>query len=871
MRLKPGTTLGVYEVASPIGSGGMGEVYRARDTRLDRTVAIKVLPAELSGKPSSRQRLDREARAISSLSHPHICTLYDVGCQDDIEYLVLEYLEGETLAKRLLRGPLPIAEVLRFGIQIAEALEQAHRQGIIHRDLKPGNIMLTGSGVKVLDFGLAKAVATTGRDGNARHNVQTAGESLTAQGAFVGTFPYTSPEQLLGSDIDARSDVFALGAVLYEMAAGRKAFEGTAPASLMAAVLEREPQPLREVQPLVPPNLERLVRICLAKNPDERWQAAHDVKVQLQWLLEGASDAGPAAAVTTRRSARFMAWAAVVLVAVLALGFWYYGRLRPWPAESVRSSILPPHGSSFLPYNFAISPDGSRLAFVALGPDGKTALWVRGLSSSTAQQLAGTEDALYPFWSPDSLRVGFFAQGRLKTITLANSAVEVVCVAASGFGGTWNRDGVIVFAPGVTGPLYHVPATGGTPETVTQVPRGSESHHWPFFLPDGQHVLYFVNWSGPSNPQHNGAYVASLGMTAPKQISPHVTGKVLFASGNLLFVDDRRIMAEPFDTRRLQASGPAVPLTQEEVDKFFDFWQSGFSVSQDGKLVFQSAADAPSRFVWYSSAGKETEQFLETGSEGPQFSPDGRSLAVYSDDEHNGKHFIRVYDLERRVSTRVTDGGNESNPVWSPDGKYIAFRDASLNIERIRADASGPPEPLVTGTNVIPCDWSRDGHLIYMSLEGGPFPGLDVYSVLDHKSTGFAESGAEAQFSPDGKWVAYIRLPEREIVVQPFPGPGPRVQISNMPGSSQPRWDRDGRKVFFIQPDRKLMVAVFNPKTNSAGTPQLVAQTRITTAVFGWFQYAMAPDGRLLVNSLPTNDSAPLTLITGWTALLRGR
>ena len=878
MQLTPGTRLGPYEVVSPIGSGGMGEVYRARDTRLDRTVAIKVLSSELSADPDLRRRLEREARAISSLNHPHICTLYDIGRQDQTEYMVLEYLDGQTLAERLKRGSLPTEQVLRYGIQIADALEKAHRQGIVHRDLKPGNIMLTGSGVKLLDFGLAKVIPSNrsygpGQESPTLHkDLPTASKALTAEGTLVGTFPYMSPEQLEGRDADARSDIFALGAVLYEMIAGRRAFEGTAPMSVMAAVLEREPQPLTTAQPLAPLALERLVKMCLAKDPDERWQAAHDVKLQLQWLLEGGLGAGIPAPVTVRRRTReYAGWAVAALLVALLFALGYYLRPRPQP-EQIRSSLLPPPNASFLPYNFAISPDGSRLAFVALGPDGKTALWVRGLSSSNAQQLTGTEGAIYPFWSPDSLRVGFFAEGRLKTIDFGNSAVQTLCDAAPGFGGTWNRDGVIVFAPGITGPLYRVPAAGGTPEAVTKLPPNStQSQHWPFFLPDGKHFLYFANWSGPSNLQRNGLYMASLEADTPKQISSDIIGNVLFASGNLVYVHHRTVMAQPFDDVRFQTTGPPRPLTQQEVDKFFDFWQSGFTVSQEGKLVFQSAADAPSRLVWYDPTGKELGQFPEIGYEGPQFSPDGRSLAAYSDDEHNGKHFIRVYDLERGISTRLTDGGNESNPVWSPDGKSLAFRDAALNIEEVPADASAPPRPLVTGVNVIPCDWSRDGHLIYMSLEGGAFPSLNVYSPSDHKFTQFEKFGAEPQFSPDGKWIAYVRMPEREVVVQPFPGPGPHVQISNIPGCAEPRWNRDGRKLFFVQPDRKLMAVAFSPATFSAGPPRVVAQTRVTTAMFGWFQYAVAPDGRFLVNSFPSSTSSPLTLITGWTARLKGQ
>jgi eukaryotic-like serine/threonine-protein kinase len=870
MPLAQGTKLGPYKIDVPLGIGGMGEVYRAKDTRLERTVAIKILPAHLSSDPVRKQRFEREAKTISRLNHPHICVLYDVGSQDGVDYLVMECVEGETLAKRIAKGALPLEQVLKYGAQLADALDKAHRSGVVHRDLKPGNIMLTSTGAKLLDFGLAKPAAPLASVATVTAGV-TQSAPVTEQGAIVGTFRYMSPEQVEGKEVDGRSDIFSLGAVLYEMLTGQRAFPGKSQLSVASAILEKEPTPVTTIKPTTPPALDHAIRRCLAKDPYERWQTARDVALELKWTAEAGSQAVvPAPVVAPRKFRERLAWAVAAGFAVtcmaLAIGF---VRRSPQPAQLLRSSLLPPIGSSFLPYNFAIAPDGSRFAFVALGPEGKTTLWVRGLSSSNAQQLAGTEGVTLPFWSPDSLHIGFFAQGRLKTIDIVNSTLQNICDVSQGFGGTWNQDGIIVFAPGITGPLYRVAAAGGSPEAVTKVlPGSSESHHWPFFLPDGKHFLYFVNWSGPSGAQQNGLYVASLDSDTPKRISSEITGNALFASGYLLYIRDRTVMAQPFDTSRLQTTGTPLPLTQQEVEKFFEFWQSDFSVSQDGKLLFQSAGDAPSRLVWYDSAGKELGQFPETGYEGPQFSPDGRSLAVFSDDEHNGKHFIRVYDLQRGVSTRLTDGGNEGFPVWSPDGKSIAYRDASLNIQEVPADASGPPRPVVSGINVIPCDWSADGHLIYMSLaRGDPFPGLYVYSPIEQKSAQIVKFGAEPQFSPDGKWIAYVGLDQ--IFVQPFPGSGAHVQISNVPESSQPRWSRDGRKIFFLQPDRKLMVVAFDPAEHSASPPQVFAQTRVAVTMFGWFQYGVSPDGRLLVNSLPANNSSPLTLLSNWTAELK--
>lgn len=865
MGLPIGTKLGPYQIVSFIGAGGMGEVYRAKDTRLDRTVAIKILKADQIRDASAKERFDREARTISSLNHPNICQLYDVGEQDGLQYLVMEYLDGQTLAERLLSGPMRLDQVLKSGIEICKGLERAHRLGIIHRDLKPGNIIMTTTGLKLMDFGLAKPIASP--DSRLTMTISTPQHPLTTEGRIVGTVHYMAPEQAQGAEVDHQSDIFSVGAILYEMSTGKKAFPGQSPLSVISAVLEKSPAPISALKPGTPAALEHAVSRCLAKDREGRWLSAHDLGLELQWIGETPLVSEAQSEVTRR--ARFREWAGwvVAVFAIVSLVVMMFGVLHHKQEEGhqIRSSILPPSGSSFLPYNFAIAPNGSRLAFVALGSDGKTTLWVRSFSSASAQQLTGTDGAIYPFWSPDSLHIGFFAEGRLKTVDLVNSAVQSICEAGTSFGGSWNRNGDIVFAPLISGPIYRVSSGGGTPEAVTKIePNSGEANHWPYFMPDGKHFLYLVSWSAAPNQKQNGLYVGSLDKQAPVLISTEIQGNVLFAASHLLYVRDRAIVAQPFDADHLITTGPGIPVTQPEVEKFFDFWQSGFSVSQEGKLVFQSAADSPSRLVWYDPAGKELTQFGETGYEGPQFSPDGQWLAVYADDEHNGKHFIRLYDLRRGLSSRLTDGGNESNPVWSRDAKAIAFRDASMNIEMVSTDGSSAARKLVNGANVIPCDWSAHGDLLYMSIEGGTFPALRLYSTLDQKSVQLAKAGAEPQFSPDGRWVAYIELPTRQIVVERFPGPGGRVQISNVKGSAQPRWSHDGRKIFYIQPDRKLMVATFDPAQDSAGAPQLFAQTRIVVTTFGWFQYAVAPDGRVLVNSLPANNSAPLTLVSGW-------
>ena len=866
MALTLGTKLGPYEIESPLGAGGMGEVYRAKDTRLDRTVAIKILPAHLSSDPVRKQRFEREAKAISSLNHPHICVLYDVGRQDGIDYLVMECVEGETLAKRLERGALPLEQVLKYGMQIAGALDKAHRSGIIHRDLKPGNIMLTPPGAKLLDFGLAKETAALS---TAATLTATRNSPVTEQGTIVGTFSYMSPEQVEGKELDGRSDIFSFGAVLYEMLTGQRAFEGKSQLSVASAILEKEPAPISSVKPMSPPSLDRVVKICLAKDPDDRWHSVHDVELQLRWIAEGGSQAGIAASARARRTlAQFAGWAvaAICFLASFALAAVIFLR-APQPAPAMRSSLLPPQGSAYEPYNFAISPDGTRLAFVALGADGQDTLWVRSLSSSRAQQISGTEQASFPFWSPDSRSIGFFTDSKLKTLDITSSTVKVLADAPGGRGGTWNSEGTILFAPEIFGQLLTVSDRGGAATPLTKISRlgSGQAHRWPLFLPDGKHFLFTVEWSSPDDSLQNGMYVGSLDSTDTRLISSELTGNVYFASGYLLYVQERSLMAQPFDTAKLQTMGAPVALAAEELEKQRGFSESGFSVSQNGLLIFQSAADSASRLVWYDSTGKELGQIPDSGYEDPSISPDGRFLAVSSDDDHNGKYSIRVYDVKRGLSTRLADGGKDEVPTWSRDAKHITFGakgGLDVPISEVSADGSGSPQVLLKGSRIVPCDWSADGHLVFMDFAKG-LPSLKIYNKKDQKVIPFAPRGAEAQFSPDGRWIAYTG-----ISVQPFPGPGGRIQISGG-GDAQPRWSHDGGQIFYIQPDRKLMAASFDSRTETAGVPHFLFQTRIVAPAYDMFQYDVAPDGHFLINSLPAGLSSPLTLVVNWPAALK--
>ncbi|HMA18967.1 MAG TPA: protein kinase [Thermoanaerobaculia bacterium] len=551
MTLSSGTRLGPYELLAPVGAGGMGEVYRAKDTRLDRTVAVKVLPSHLSASAESRQRFEREAKTISQLSHPHICALYDVGNQDGVEFLVMEYLEGETLSDRLAKGALGFDQVLRYGVEIADALDKAHRQGIVHRDLKPGNVMITKSGVKLLDFGLAKAMLPE----TSRGSLTALPTALTQEGTILGTFQYMAPEQLEGKEADARTDIFSLGTVLYEMATGQKAFSGKTQASLIAAIIERTPPAISTIAPMTPPAFDRVVRTCLAKDPEDRWQTAHDVMLELKWVAEGGSAAGvPAPVVARRKSREKLAWVLAALFAIGTIGSAIIA-LRFWKAaagtRTIRASVMPPPKSSFRFYGLAgamaLSPDGRFLAYVASLPEGKRTLWVRPLDSMTEQALAGTEEAAFPFWSPDSRSIGFFANDRLKKIAVSGGPALTICPAIDGRGGAWSGGGSILFALR-NSVIYRVPETGGSAIAITKfdASRSDTSQRWPVALPDGRHFLYLASPQGSAS-DNNALFFASIDGKENRKILQPAPMNAAYASGHLLYARENTLLAQRFD------------------------------------------------------------------------------------------------------------------------------------------------------------------------------------------------------------------------------------------------------------------------------------------------------------------------------------
>ena len=724
MALSSGTKLGPYEIQSPVGAGGMGEVYRARDLRLDRTVAIKILPSHLSGDPDAKQRFDREARTISSLNHANICTLFDIGHQDGIDFLVMEYLEGETLADRLRKGPLPIQQLFKYGIDICEGLDRAHRSGVIHRDLKPGNIMITKSGAKLMDFGLAKAsVASSAAASNLTVTLSTPAQShpLTAQGTVVGTFQYMAPEQIEGKESDARSDIFALGAVLYEMATAKRAFEGKSAASVMAAILERDP--ISTITLNVPPALDRLVKTCLAKDPDERWQTAHDVKLQLRHISDGGSTSAATALPEPPKKHRtllpwtFAAVLGVMSVVALTMLAFSTGKV----AQVLRMEIGPPDKMQF---NLsgdtggpaAISPNGKFIVFSAKVPGGLSQLFLRSLDSLQVQPLSGTEEGMFPFWSPDSKTVGFFTSGKLKRLDLDAHTPVTLCDTVLGRGAHWGVDGTILVSLSYNTGISRISANGGEPTLLTKVDNSKySSHRWPFMLPDGKHFLYIaVNHTTPNSPD-TGVFFASTDGKENRFLI-HTLSNAIYAAGNLLYMREGTAVAQPFDPVSGKFTGEPKAL-QENIQLDGSLWRENLSVSQTGLMVYASAMSYAGETVnWYDRSGKNLGQVGEPGAfQDLELSPDGRKFA-YSD-VNTAAATIWIQDISSNVKTKINyNGGVTRSPIWSPDGSRIAYVSNQGDKIDVKLLAGGTPEETLVTTNdqtlSLVSDWSRDARYI---------------------------------------------------------------------------------------------------------------------------------------------------------------
>ena len=887
MALTSGTRLGPYEIQSSLGAGGMGEVYRARDTRLERIVAVKILPSHLSENPEARQRFDQEARTISSVNHPNICTLYDVGHQNGTDYLVMEYLEGDTLADRLRKGPLSIEQVLRYAIDICEGLDKAHRCGVIHRDLKPGNIMLTKAGAKLMDFGLAKAsVANAAAASNLTVTTSTPPGShpLTAQGTVVGTFQYMSPEQVEGKQADARSDIFALGAVLYEMTTGQRAFEGKTPASAMAAVLEREPAPITSLQPLTPPAFERLVKSCLAKDPDDRWQTAHDVKLQLRQIFEGGSQITSSAAVVVapRKRTSKPAWivaAVLAVVAALAVFFLYQAEQKQLPV--LRVEINPPDKMQF---NLSgdhggpatISPDGRYLVFSAYGSGGAQ-LYLRSLDSTSAQALAGTEGAMFPFWSPDSRSIAFFTDDKLKRIEVSGGAPVTICGSTLGRGGSWNQDGTIVAALSYNTGISRVPASGGAPTPLTTSDQiHYSSHRWPWFLPDGKHFLYIaVKHNAPTSPE-TAVFLASVDGKENRLLF-HTLSNAIYASGRLLYQRENSLVAQTFDPSRGKFSGEPQTLS-ENVQFDAGLWRMNVSTSTDGMLVYASGSISGTEILtWYDRSGKKLGT---VGEQGEFFdldlSSDEKKIATTELDTATAT--IWVHDLANNLKTRLTfSGGAHLTPIWSPDGKEVAFTSNQQAAISVKTLGSSAPERTLLSSSIpiyqAVSDWSHDGRFLMYEQGAGMNTDLWVLPLSgDSKPFPYASGASRGTFSPNGHWVAYVGQEggRPEVFVAPFPWTGAKWQVSNG-GGAGPRWRADGKELYYF--DLNGIRAVEVDGAGSAfevGSSKFLFRLPLRGIIAR--EYASTRDGQRFIAVTPSEGSTQsLTLVQNWPAELKNK
>jgi serine/threonine protein kinase/Tol biopolymer transport system component len=908
MALTSGTRLGPYEIQSPLGAGGMGEVYRARDTRLERTVAIKVLNAQLVGSAELRARFEREAKVISQLQHPNICVLHDVGNEGPIDYLVMEFLQGESLAERLRKGPLPADQVLTIAVEIADALEKAHRAGVVHRDLKPGNVMLTKSGAKLLDFGLAKPLVATvasGAGGSSSASVFAAALTqtmpspspatpLSTAGAVIGTVQYMSPEQIQGIEADARSDIFSFGVMLFEMVTGKRTFEGKTQASIVGQILAVDPPSVSTLRPQTPPGLDRVIRLCLDKDPDERIQTAHDLKLQLQAIAEAPATTTQAAATVPVRQS-WLPWAVAGVLAIAAIGFGlaYVQSLRA-PQVSVHSYILPPEKSTFLlTGNTAgppvLSPDGLRVAFAAKNADGKQVLWIRPLNSAVAQPMSGSDGATYPFWSADSRYVAFFAAAKLNKVDASGGPPQALCDAPSGRGGTWGSTGTILFTPDTGSGLARVDAAGGTRASLTTLEAKETSHRWPDFLPDGKHFIYFAH--GTTNAD-SGIYVAALDAKDKerKLLLRNDSNAIYAAPGYLLFVRDNTLMAQRFNLRSLALEGEANPVA-DHVAVNTDTWRSIVTASASGELLYQhGAAGGGSQLIWYDASGKPGEPVLPDTADydNPALSPDASKLAFVL--ESNGVGDIWVVDLVRHTKTRITFGPQYSaSPVWWPDGKSIVFNYGATSsgdsLYRQNADGTGSKEKLLetSGISEIPFSVSSDGRYIaYMRRDLKSSTGWDIWALpmFPDKSgeqkpfpvvaTNFID--ITPSFSPDGKWLAYANneTGRFEVYIQPFPSGAGRWQVSTA-GGATPNWRKDGKELYFFSLDQQVMAVDVqqNGASLQLGAPHALFKATTVSGPSG--PYTVSADGKKFVMNtvLPQSITEPLTLITNWPADLK--
>ena len=873
MDVSAGSRLGPYEILARIGAGGMGEVFRARDTRLDRTVAIKVLPAEFADNAQFRIRFEHEAKTISQLDHPNICRLHDIGEVSGTSYLVMELLEGETLADRIARGPLPLSEVFRFGSQIAEALDRAHRSGILHRDLKPANVMLTRSGAKLLDFGLAKtSTIDAGEDGATQH------KPLTKEGTILGTFQYMAPEQLEGLEADPRTDIFALGALLYEMATGKRAFDGATKTSLIAAIVSQDPKPIAQMQPLTPPAFEHVVERCLAKRADDRWQSAHDVAEQLRWISEVGSQAGVAAPLVARkRSRERLAWslAAALALALLATG-WLYSKALRKASETAVFDISEPEGTRFNAVGdesgaAVVSPDGTMVVY-SVAAEANTQLWLRTIATGEAKPLGGTEGGAFPFWSPDSRHIGFFALGSMKRVDVSGGAPVTIVQAPAARGGSWSKDGTIIFTPDTQNAIVRVRSTGGEAVPITVIePSTHSTHRWPWFLPDGKHFLYLAaNHQAPTGGE-NGIYIGSTEGGTPRLLLK-ATSNAIYASGYLLFARDQVLMAQRMSESGVLEGEPAVIANNALNDG--GIWRGAVSASETGLLVYHTGRVAAlSTLRWLDRSGKDLGVVAEPASYWDiELSPKGDKIAVSLGDPQR-----EIWILDHMRGTRTRFPLNQAwagTAVFSPDGSTIYFDVASNSRGTIRArrvSGGGDTELAETVQYPLVRSVSPDGkYLLAENRQAKILRYLIQPKSTPEVLTQGAAIEAAPEYSPDGKLIAFqsSQNGQFQIFVMSSADPTQKWQISAA-GGTMPRWNRDGREILYLD----LVNRITSVAIEHTGEDVTVGQTKTLFTITPRPQarpFAVTPDGqRFLVNTMTELQSPNAVAVSNWTERLK--
>ena len=862
--LTSGTRLGPYEITDAIGAGGMGEVYKARDTRLDRTVAIKILPPHVAADPAFRTRFEREARAISALEHPNICVLHDVGRAGEVEYLVMQYLEGETLASRLSRGPLRLDEAMLYATHIASALDKAHRAGILHRDLKPGNVMLARSGgrdisAKLLDFGLAKLspVAAVAQG----HTQQpTITSPLTGEGSILGTLLYMSPEQLEAREVDSRSDIFSFGAVLYEMVTGAKAFGGASQATIIAAILERDPPPVASSAPLTPPALERVVRKCLAKDPDRRWQSAADLCDELSWIAQSSGVQQQLVPIAGRKRSpvRPLTVAAGVLIAALA-GTTAWALLTRSGTESAsltRTLGIPvPDDVRLTPGGIAVSPDGKTIVYAASAAGGAVShrpsvaissgrLYMRRFDASESTGLPGTERARAPFFSPDGLSIGFFTESALVRLSLLGGPPRtIVSVPPVTRGGVWLPDDTIVFAATQSTGLLRIPVAGANPPgnsgypplTSPDMAAGEKAHMWPSLLPGGGDILYTIRRGTASNVDDADIAVVNVATAKSRLVLKGAAYARYAPTGHLLFVRAKTLMAVPFDIEKKEVSGTPFPVVEGVAS---DAWVGGahYTVAPDGTLLLMrgSFGQTRSSSVWVDRSGKPVPgtTFGENELGKPRISPDGQR-AVFDGTSAEGDAEIYMADLVRGTTVRFSaDPQDDFDPIWSADGKKViwtALPPANLPFLVWRnADGTGATEPVIRNGQVqFAGSVSANGVLAYSHATAGK--ACDIWTVPltgDRKAQPFIQGPAYEygpEFSPDGKWIAYVSNEgsDADVYVVPYPGPGGKRRVTTG-GAVAPAWSRDGKELFYQTAAGLMSVPVSVAEDMRFGEPRLL-------------------------------------------------